>query len=73
MITNVGHQLLQIKSYKSIRYDMNTYYWAIVQPKISNVKPTEAKKARSTTLDKRKISNICIPLRKILALKKNKT
>jgi hypothetical protein len=52
---------------------MNTYYCSNAQPKISNVKPTEAKKARSTTLDKRKISNICIPLRKILALKKNKT
>ncbi len=52
---------------------MNTYYCSNAQPKMSNVKPTEAKKARRTTLDKRKISNICIPLRKILALKKNKT
>jgi hypothetical protein len=37
---------------------------------MSNVRPTEARKARRTTLDKTKIPNICIPLRKLLALKK---
>jgi hypothetical protein len=51
---------------------MKTYYWANAQPKISNVRPTEARKASRTTLDKIKISNICISLRKLLALKRNR-
>jgi hypothetical protein len=33
------------------RKKLNTYYPANAQPKMSNVRPTEAKKARRTTLD----------------------
>lgn len=38
---------------------------------MSNVRPTEARKAKRTTLDKIRIINIHIPSIKILALEKN--
>lgn len=36
---------------KQIFFTKETYYWARAQPNISNVKPTEAKNAKRTTLN----------------------
>jgi len=56
-MTNVGHQLLQEinkqKSAISIAKQRFTNYWERAQPKTNKVRPTDAKNARRTTLNKR--------------------
>ena len=72
MITKVGHQLLtRTTDERHVDQETRTYYSDRAQPRMSKVRPTDARKARRTTLNEARTS-IKYERRTRLALEKEK-